>query len=219
MVVVLRSHKIAYFPIPKVANTSIKLGLQAAVPEQDFMNIGNKRMSATAREAAMGCYKVAVVREPLSRMLSAYGNRVMDERDIDRSRATKFLLRILGRSAAPDINEFFLNLPTYMRTNDRIRRHLMLQKQYLGTDLGYFDRIYRLDEIDVLAQDLSRRIGTTVTFGRHQTSGPKYRADDLSAAAQSAVLHYLEPDYRLLSAYFPLPQLAQPARSYSTSNL
>ncbi|MEM8657436.1 MAG: sulfotransferase family 2 domain-containing protein, partial [Pseudomonadota bacterium] len=107
MVVVLKSHKIAYFPIPKVANTSIKLGLEAVVPPEDFLNIGNKRMSQQAREAAEGCYKIAVVREPLSRMLSAYSNRVLDEQDIGRSAGSKLLLRLLGRSTAPDINEFF----------------------------------------------------------------------------------------------------------------
>ncbi|MEO1313074.1 MAG: hypothetical protein AAFV27_04260 [Pseudomonadota bacterium] len=84
----------------------------------------------------------------------------------------------------------------------------MLQKQYLGPDLGYFDKIYRIEESGALAADLSARIGRPVTFGRHQTSGPKFRPEDLSPAARTALMRYLEPDYALLSAYYSLPQVA-----------
>ena len=205
MVVVLEPHRIAYFPIPKVANTSIRNGLRAAVGERGYSNSGNQTMGPLLRRRARGCWKFTVIRDPLARALSGYGNRVVFHRDIERAPVSRALLRLRGLPVDPDLNTFFANLRSYMMVNDRIRRHMMLQRRYLGDALDYFDRIYRIDEIPQLAADLSEQLGREVTIGREQTGGPKYKRADLSEQAESVLRDYLAPDYALLRDHYPEP--------------
>ena len=180
MVVTLEPHRIAYFPIPKVANTSLRSALRTAVGDDSFHNTGNRTMSPLLRRRAAGCWKFAVIRDPLARALSGYGNRVMYHRDIERAGVSRALLGLRGLPVEPDLDTFFVHLRAYMTANDRVRRHLMLQRRYLGRDLGYFDRIYRIEEMPQLAADLSERLGTEVNIGREQTGGPKFKRADLS---------------------------------------
>ena len=77
MVVILEPQRIAYFPIPKVANTSIRGALRAVVGEDGYFNNGNHTMKPMLRRRAEGCWKIAVIRDPLARALSGYGNRVI----------------------------------------------------------------------------------------------------------------------------------------------
>ncbi|MEM8789827.1 MAG: sulfotransferase family 2 domain-containing protein [Pseudomonadota bacterium] len=204
MAVLLDPFGIAYFPIPKVANSTIRFALEAACPD-GFENIGNKRMSPGLRRRTAGRWRFAVVRDPLARALSGYANRVVHERDIIRSGVSVAALRLLRRTPRPDPDTFFQNLRVYMLTNDRVRRHLMLQRRYLGTDLSFFDAIYRIDELPRLARELSARLGREVVFGHHQTGGPKLTWADLAPATRRALAAYLAPDYALLGAYFTPP--------------
>ncbi len=202
MVMILKSFGLAYFPVPKVANTSVKAAIRELVAETDIIDTGNKRMSPKLRAMTEGLHRIAVVREPVERGLSGWANRVIHERDVDRSALSKAALKPFGLGPFPDADTFFLNLGTYMAVNDRVRRHLLPQAAYLGDDLSFFDAVYRIDEMDRLAADLSARLGKPVTFGRHQTGGPKVKFSDLSPAAAEKLNKHFEADYRLLARYY-----------------
>lgn len=208
MVMILKPFGIAYFPVPKVANTSVKAGIREALSDADIFDNGNKRMSAGLRDMTRDMFRVAVVREPVERGLSGWANRVMHERDVDRSAISKAALKPFGLGPFPDADTFFLNLGKYMAVNDRVRRHLLPQAAYLGDDLSFFHAVYRIDELGRLAADLSARIGKAVSFGRHQTGGPKIKFSDLSRAAAEKLTRHFEADYRLLAKFYspkPLP--------------
>lgn len=208
MVMILKPYGLAYFPIPKVANTTIKNGIREVVPGSEIIDNGNKRMSARLREMTRGMRRIVVVRDPVERAISGWANRVIHERDVERSSISRTLLTPFGLGPKPDADTFFLNLGKYMLANNRVRRHLLPQASYLGDDLSFFDEVYRIDELDRLNADLSTLIGKPVTFGRHQTGGPKLRFSDLSRPAAEALMRHLEPDYSLLSSFYspkPLP--------------
>ncbi len=202
MVLILKPHRIAYFPVPKNANTSIKEGFREAFPETDLTITSNLRMSARLRAMAEGCHRIAVVREPMQRALSGYGNRVVHHRDLERSAFTRVALGLLGLPLRPTPDAFFAHLKTYMAVNDRIRRHFLPQRAYLGAELGYFDALYRIDELDRLAADIGQRTGTPIAFGRHQTGGPKLRVDDVNEASRARIRAFYAPDYALLAGLF-----------------
>ena len=162
-------------------------------------------MSARHRSLARGCFKITVVRDPVSRLLSGYGNRVVFHKDLSATLIDRTIVRAFGRNAYPDIDEFCQNLWSYRALNDKIRRHFRLQVAYLGKDLGYFDAIYKLSELDELARMLSERVGKTVHFRHLQAGGPKYKFSDLSAASKVALLRYTRPDYDILQDYFQPP--------------
>jgi hypothetical protein len=206
MVMILKSFGLAYFPIPKVANTTIKAGLRDAVPRADIIDSGNKRMSPRIRKMTRGMHRIAVIRDPVERALSGWANRVVHERDVERSSISRALLAPLGLGPLPDADTFFLHLRKYMLANNRVRRHLLPQTAYLGDDLSFFHDVYRIDEMDRLAADLSARLGQPVVFGRHQTGGPKIKFSDLSPVAAAKLNDHFEADYRLLANYYsPTP--------------
>lgn len=202
MVLILPSHGVAYFPIPKCANTSIKRALKEACPDEKIIDSGNKRMSASLYAKTQGLFRFTVIREPVERGMSGYGNRVIHNCDVERSLFSRAFLALFGLGPKPDPDTFFLNLGKYMAVNDRIRRHLLPQSRYLGDDLSRFDAIYRINELDRLAADLSERLGRPVVFGRHQAGGPKIKFEELSRAAAEALTQHFASDYKLLSDYF-----------------
>lgn len=211
MVVILRKYRLAYFPVRKVATTTIVDALRLISDiDGDYRATYNDPMSARQRRLARGCHKFAVVRDPIARILSSYGNRIVHHKDLSSTAFDRSLLRLFGRSTAPDIDEFCQNIRAYWLLNDKIRRHIRLQTDYLGRDLGYFDAIYEISDLDRLAADLSERTGKSVTFSRLQTAGPKIRFSDLAPKSKSALLLYTRRDYDLLKRYFRPPQAKSP---------
>jgi len=205
MVVVLEDHGIAYFPIPKNANTSIKQGLRAALGDEALTITWNGPLSPRARWLARGCYRVAVVRDPVQRMLSVYGDRVLTRRDLERTRADLIACRLAGLPTRPGPDAFFRRLHRYRLMNDKIRRHAMLQRRFLGRDLGWFHAVYRIDELEALAADLSRRTGREVRFPRLKSGGPKFAPGDVSPETRGIIGDYVRPDHALLGALFDAP--------------
>lgn len=202
MVVVIRSHRIAYFPVPKCANTSIKAALGKACASADLVDTGNQPMSARLRRKTRGCFRIAVIREPRRRALSAYGNRVVHRRDVARAPIGRFLLPLFGLDPVPGPDEFFLNLRTYAALSKRLRRHVRPQAAYLGHDLSFFDAVYKIEELDRLADDLSARLGVSVEFDRLQTGGPKIPPSELSQPAFDALDRHIAPDFDLIRDHY-----------------
>lgn len=207
MVEVIRSLSLAYVPIRKVGTTSIRKAFRALARETgDFEATYDRPMSAYVRFRARDCRTFVVVRDPVERFLSAYANRIHHHDDISAGAVDRSIARMLGLPRRPDIEEFCDRFQLYCLSNDKLRRHFRLQKAYLGSDLDWFDHIYRLDETDRLAADLSEWSGQPVTFERLQTGGPKLRFGDVPAGAQRRILAITAPDYRLLSGYFAPPE-------------
>lgn len=201
MVYVLPKRKLGYFPIPKNANTSIKAGLKEAFADEPFVTTTNKRLSRRLVAMTDGCYRFAVLRDPLKRAISGYGNRVIFYRDLERSSLTRMALAAMRLPLRPEPNVFFENLPAYMRVNNRIWRHFLPQHRYLGEDPTLFDRLCPIGQIGSLAEELSERTGVTVRFPHLQTGGPKHAVGDLSPAARAMIDRLYAKDYELFGPY------------------
>ena len=200
MVLVLRSAGLAYFPVPKCANSSIRQTLAAlAEDEADLIRTWNAPMSPRMRRLARGCHRIAVVRDPVQRILSAYGDRVVGRGVVTRTTTGRVAAWLGGLDPEPDIETFFDRFTRYRFLNDKIRRHTDLQRHYLGDDLDWFDRVYTLEETDRLAADLSERLGRPVTLPRLKAEGPKFTPDDLAPRHRDLLARYTAPDRALLA--------------------
>jgi hypothetical protein len=200
MVLVLKSAGIAWFPVPKNANTSIRYALSAmAEDERDLIRTWNNPMSLRMRRLARGCHKIAVVRDPVQRILSAYGERVIGRGVVGRTATGRIAARLGGLPHRPCPETFFDRFSRYRLLNDKVRRHTDLQCRYLGPDLGWFDAVYTLDGLDRLAEDLTRRLGRPVRFGRCKSDGPKFRPGDLSPRHRAMLAAYTAPDREMLA--------------------
>lgn len=148
MVVVLPKEKIAYFPIRKVATTTIKDALRQNFSGGDELwESYGLPMSPLVRWHARGCYRFAVVRDPVKRFLSMYGNIVAHHNEFSFPWYDRVAAKLAGVSTRPDIEYFVRYFRTYFFLNDKIRRHSQLQIRALGKNLDYFHAIYPISEL------------------------------------------------------------------------
>lgn len=214
MAVFLKQHDIAYFPVPKVACTSFKhlffhiqngWNLQKFwVNDQVFMIHDFYPTLAFGQnhfERVRDYWKFALVRDPVARFLSAYANRVHHHRELA-PWVVGPKAEAAGVPCNPDIATFIDHLDTYRTISGGIRHHTDPVTSFLGPDLGIYDAVYRIEEIERCMADLNARLPALQTLPHTQTGGPKIGADELSPAQIDRIREVYAGDYALLSGYY-----------------
>lgn len=215
MPVIVPNARLAYFPVPKVACTSIKKMLHEVVHGAPFAPFEGKRGRTVFVHALYPAvpfadldvalladlHRIAVVRDPVRRVLSAYGNRVVFHRDLHAAKVAPRLAEA-GLSPDPDLDSFVDRLDSYCALAPKIAHHLRPQVEFLGSDPGYFGRLYRFSELEQLAEDIRQRTGTSVPLPWQQRGGPKFALTDLSPARQEALRARFAADYQSFGAWF-----------------
>lgn len=211
---------LAYFSVPKAASTSMKMVLYALEhetpwtgdPDRVHPQFPTHPVKPADFEAVRDKWRFTILRDPVARLLSAYGNRVEHHRDIERAigsslrRRLRFRLRHPFANRHPSPDAFYENLERYQTISYSIWHHTVSVRQFIGTDLSVFDRIYRIADIPALEMELAQRTGQRITLPREQTAGRKLTLDMLSRKARARVLAYTRPDYELLGDYFAPPE-------------
>ncbi|MFC2950289.1 sulfotransferase family 2 domain-containing protein [Marinicaulis aureus] len=201
----LPKYKIAYFPIPKNACTSLKwlfyeLIYGAPFDSQHPLGTIHKffrggTMLAHNPNYADRC-KVVVIRDPIQRFISAYRNRILYHQDVASLYAEK------GLSEAPEINQFVDDLEFYMRRSRVTNHHFGLQSLYLTGDFSFFDKIYPIEQLGELVAFLSDTVGRPLELPRKQAGGPKVTLQDLSPESFAKLLAFYDADYQFLGDYY-----------------
>jgi len=196
--------KLAYFCIPKCGKTSVKsLMAEIGRPNDAFNNYGAKQFNWRDRSRAKDTdFRFTVMREPLSRLISAYSDRVADRDDIRRSGLSTTMCKMLKLNPSPCPEEFVLNLRKYALINDRIYRHVIPQVNYVGKQADYYHKVYRIQDIPVLAQDLSEMLDLNLQTRKSNSSKKKASLDDLSSEAIEFAKEYYRDDYDVYGEYF-----------------
>ena len=204
---------LAYFPIPKVASTSIKHVFyqletgQTFVPhangQGDIHRLYRSRIIARRDYAkAAGLWKFAVFRDPVRRVISAYSNRVMFHSGLEKRVYASAKARLLRVSLRPDLNEFCLKLDRYRLLSGSLRHHTRPYCEFVGHDLAWLDDVFAIERLADLARALSERTGQSIKFPHLQTGGTKHDATALSPAALQALNRFTAADYRLLNGLY-----------------
>jgi len=198
----LPQHKLAVFFSPKVAGTSVRLFLlelengfpfptfqaQGEVKQIDGI-IRNRpfREVRTNRKDIRGWEKVAIIRDPVKRLLSAYSNRVLHYRELSEDTNGPALAKV-GLEPDPDVATFFGNFLAYRRVAGTIQRHFAPQSRFLGRSADYFDRVYRFEDLAPFEADMRARFGGQAAMPRSQTGGTKQRFEALDDETQINVV-------------------------------
>lgn len=225
MVVALPALKIAYMPVPKAACTSVKGALALIDPDTDITldELAQRHEAAHALYPTMrfrlhrwqnyeGWWRFTVLRDPLSRLLSVYTDRVVGR---DELRNSPKLRRQTELTLEPDPDFFFQNIRAYMPLSSVIKHHALPTKLFVGDDLHVYDEVYTLDRLTDLQRDLSERSGQTVVLPRHNKSKMRLSYDDLQPKTQAVIRDFLAPEYDHLSDYFTAPY-GSPQKSGAT---
>ena len=215
MTVFLWQHALTYVSAPKVACTSLKHmffeiengfrfrrfhangALQhihnAAYPGYDFNALPHERIA--------GHVRLTVVRDPVRRFLSCYGNRVRHHRDLAPERIKP---KFRGRGATPDpsLEEFADKLELYREASGLIRRHTLPLVDILGRDPCYYEGVYSIGTLDAFRRRVVEITGRDVELQHLQTAGLKISPDDLSAAARRRIEAFYADDYATYGHHF-----------------
>jgi len=153
--IVCRKTRVVYFPTPKNGSSALRalfFELENGFPFRSFSINGKRRNLFWLYGHAHyfkpipipdGFTKIAVVRDPIQRFISCYKFAVLEN-------------KLPAFHDTSDIDDFVRYLETFL-INPALRFHLSPQYKFLGRELGYYDKVFRLEELDELATYLSRR--------------------------------------------------------------
>ena len=204
--------KLFYYPVPKNAGTSLRncfFEIENGWPYREMVIDGKplKLFQLMGVPVAFqpapewrDFLKIAVVRDPISRLVSAYKNRVLYFQQISRSDFESYNIPS-SLTKEPDLNTFIEYLPEY-RKIPSIAHHTNPQTFFLGDNIGYFDRIFRFEKLREVETFLGDRINATVTLPELRTEGPPISGSSLSREMRLRVIEYYRSDYKFLVDYY-----------------
>jgi hypothetical protein len=214
----LDNHPIAYFATPKVASTSIKLALYLLDTGQPWstrcdngkwvhIHNGWKPGGTYFKPLHQDnkAWRFAVIRDPVDRIISCYRNRVCYHNDLTASKINMSALEALGLPKQPTLNEFIVHLDGYRAVAPQIAHDTRLQCISLGPDLDYYHRLYKIEELSALPDEIHAMTGTRIELPVEQSGGPDVTRKSLSRRALAMIRHLFVGDYVLLKRYYAPP--------------
>lgn len=220
MAIRIEKANLAYFPVPKVACTTLKKFCYEVINGRPFVDgeaSGQKRnihihnhdhdyASVEYAELNLSDFedmiRAAVVRDPISRILSAYSNRVLQQKELSAQKINQDLARELGVSADPDLNTFVVKIDDYRKLSNSIRHHTEPHTSFLGPSLSYFSHVFPIEQIDGFRDLVNRLSGSSLVLHREQRSSQKFHFSDLESRARDSLVRYCHGDYVFLDDFY-----------------
>jgi hypothetical protein len=213
MVVAIPAHGLAYWPVPKAGCSSVKAMIAQIDPDfeartqeletTDLHKIYQTRQFKQFRfKEQENAFRFTVLRDPIKRLMSVYTNRVIQQQDLINRRLT---MERNNMPVRPDPDTFYLKLKAYCKLSTRIHHHVKRSGYYCGYQLDKFNRVYRTEEMDELARDLSEISGIRVETTRRNASTMTLEFNDLRVKTRESLIPFLRREYEHLNGYFENP--------------
>ena len=202
---------IGYQPIPKAACTSIKELLFRAVTGAAFSpevaegaNHVHRYFDLRTRDVSAADFRFVVVRDPIKRFLSAFGNRVLHHKELSRAYVEGLglvpPLDLEGFVFDPDLAGFVERFASYRRI-PTIDHHFRPISEF-SAPLGAFDKVYPFEALGELVADLHKRMGVPMALPHSQRGGPKLQPKDLPPRVFDKLAELFAADYAMLEGLY-----------------
>lgn len=185
----LKEHSITIYAVPKIACTTLKrIGyeIEYGVPWEKGRNVHRDYPSIPfVNRSGLGGvfskrprtkFRIAVVRDPVSRLLSCYSNKVLKGQylgEFRRSSEDRKRDRVVLKDN-PSFDEFVENLVLYRRYSDIvIRPHSERLQYYLGPDASFFTHIFDISQVSDLIVFLSKVTDLDLNHNLHANKTDK----------------------------------------------
>lgn len=212
--VFLWKKNLTYVSIPKVACTSIKhmfFEIENGRPFQPFKISGQfwhihnfyrgYAFEDLPHPRIAEHRRLTVVRDPLQRVLSCYSNRVVHHRKLAEPKALA-AMAAAGLNPKPDLGAFLDQFQEYRAVSQDVLHHSRPQIWSIGQDPGFYHRVYALRDLADFVADVGTHLGRMPVLGRHQSEGPKFTTDDITAPQRARLMEFFAEDYRIWGQYF-----------------
>jgi hypothetical protein len=222
MSVVSRRARLVYVVVPKAACTIVKtmlydldvggdrrpkqglrdrlLGRPAPGPTSIHQIDGYVTRPFDSAGVPEGFARFAVLRDPLSRLHSAWSNKTGSGPFEQRGETGAILAA--GLPVDPTFGEFLEGYERYRALSVPAAVHTRPLRWHLGDDLGWFDRLFRLEAIADLEPWVSERAGVPVRLARENRGAPAGRALGLEDHHIDLARRILADDYALLAGLY-----------------
>jgi hypothetical protein len=203
--------KLAYFPVPKCACSSAKHVLyelnhgHSYIPTEGMEYLHSYYPTGQGfvvddwhKVASMHYTMICIVRDPLSRLKSAYTNRVRFYGEINERQLAEAGIGHLP--ADPTFDEFARNLFEYQLLPS-VRHHTMPMVNFLGTNAECYDIIFDIKKMDQFYEFLDNLSGSKVCRHHRQQGGSNMQVGTLSQIARSQMIDYFHEDYEVFGQY------------------
>lgn len=179
--------KVNYASVPKVACSTLKLFFHEVETGENIHGSGQPlhqmypcvKFRKTRWRQRRGFWKVAVVRNPVDRIVSCYDDKVQGENS-PLKRVEPNTLERLDLKKKPTLAEFIERLPEYQKAHWQILNHSEPLRYFLGKRPKWFDRVYDISELKAFVSEVNARSGTEVALVRANES--TYRSDQSEVA-------------------------------------
>ncbi|MFD0981599.1 sulfotransferase family 2 domain-containing protein [Tropicimonas aquimaris] len=178
----LKKHDLTYVSVPKCACTSLKQFFFHIHNGFEFRRFNINGQTYTIHKLASSIpfenldtkstrnhRKIAVVREPVGRLVSCYANKVVDGRILEKPKVARNLER-RGLSTTPTIHDFVRDLSAYQAASPNILHHSRPLSYFLGRDPSYFDKLFSLREMSSLIEYVADVVGEVPSLPHSQKS-------------------------------------------------
>ena len=146
-----------------------------------------------------------VVRDPISRFLSGYGNRIIHARALERHGNVIGRLQTEKLPILPDIGFFVDNMERYLDISPYVRNHLAPQCSVIGGIFDKINKIYPISRVHEIPEFFSKERGLHISLPHEQSAGPKFTLSHLSRQQVDKLVDFYKDDYNMLKDHYNAP--------------
>lgn len=204
-------HKLLFMPLPKSGCTTVKrllwymdsgfqVDLESDIHVAYRTEEYNKVRRFLSNETLTNYYTFCIVRDPVDRLISAYNHRVLELGEIRNSEKVKNNDCL---PTDPNFFQFVNNLEDYKTTIPVIKHHVLPMCKILGGDPTFYDRIYKLTEINTdLIPFLESKCGHNLAIDMSVNKSPHVvKRKNLSHNLIEKIKTIYKKDYDLYGQY------------------
>ena len=198
-----------YMPIPKVACTSIKTAIYALKYGDTFAqeNHHGKHIHHFFERKTVNIksykHRVIIVRDPVKRFLSAFGNRVKFHGELNKKAVKKNAHGLEAQLPFfnPNLGQFIEHFDIYEKV-PTIKHHCRSLSSWVGTDLTPFTHVYPIEKINQFEQLIKLQTNKDIIFPRMQEGGRKIPLHRLTEKHLNFLIEHFADDYQLLNGFY-----------------